>query len=408
MRRILKITGILLATILTPILFLGGAYLINPDGFQEKIYNTFYPQVKNTEAFAGKITVENPEVYELMWIACSLTAAFRQDDNVTSRTDEAYADYQTAVEAHFGEFQDHPLVKKLDEYLEPKVYDLNHFAIRFQSLNYEIDTQDRLRKTGDYRISPILTKAFAKRVFLVSENRQLINDFIQTTDFTAFYESNQDEYEARTNNFEQLTDLPRMWEWLEARYPNRIASYRILASPMTGGFHNTAGFDGPDGFHQALMFVSTPTNIDLSKLSDTARIIQQYAYSRIVFTEIDHNYVNPFSERYRQQIYAAIPDITIWNSNGDYGNAMSTFNEYMTFGMYALFAQEQFEGSTYDFVMQKLESMMDDYRRFHRFPEFNQELIRYHETLDNKLDMAPIYEHMIDWMGKQEFASLAK
>lgn len=405
MRRVLKIIGILLATILTPILFLAAAYFIDPDGFQEKIYHTFYPKVKNTEAFASQITVENPDVYELMWIACSLTEAFRADDNVTSRTDRGYEAYQAEVDAHFAGFKDHPLVKKLDEYLEPKVYDLNHFAIRFQSLNYELNDEGRLRKTGDYQISPILTKAFAKRVFLVSENRRLINDFSLQTNFKAFYESNQAEYQARNDNFRQLADLPQMWEWLEARYPNRIESYRILSSPMTGGFHNTAGFDGPDGFHQAQMFVSAPPT-SLAGLSDTAMIINKYAYSRIVFTEIDHNYVNPFSDRYHEEIYAAIPDHTAWNSQDGYGNAMNTFNEYMTFGMYALFAQEQFEGSTYDFVMDKLESMMGEYRRFHRFPEFNQELIRFYATLGNPLDMAPIYEHMIDWMGRQEFASL--
>ena len=403
MKRIIKTIGIILATLLVPVLILVAAYLLNPGKVEEKVYNAFFPKVKNTAAFSGKITVENPEVYELMWIACSLTEAFRQDDNVSSRTDESYADYQTSVDQQFGTFKDHPLVQKLDSYLESGVYGINHYAIRFQSLNYDLDDQGRLRKNGNYKISPILTKVFASQAFLVSENKKLINDFSQKTNFKAFYESNKDQYEARTKNYHQLADLQQMWDWLEERYPNRIQSYRILCSPMTGGFHNTAGFDGKDDFHQALMFVSAPP-ADISQVSDTGMIINKYAYSRIVFTEIDHNYVNPFADRYRDEINAAIPDYTAWNQGNSYNSAMNTFLEYMTFGMYALFAQEQFPADQYDFVMSKLENMMG-HRKFHRFPEFNQELIRFYDQQEDKLDMPPIYEHMISWMGQQELAS---
>lgn len=407
MKRTLKIIGITLGIILLPFLILAAAYLINPNKFEATLYNTFYPKVNNTASFDGKISVENPEVYELMWIACSLTEAFRQDDNVTSRTDPAYADYQAAVDQYFATFKDHPLVQKLDAYLEPGVYDMNHFAIRFQSLNYELDDHGRLHKKGDYQISPILTKAFAGQAFLVSENKKLINDFSRQTNFKAFYESNQNQYQARTQNYHQLADLQQMWDWLEARYPNRIQSYRILCSPMTGGFHNTAGFDGANGFYQALMFVSAPP-ADLSTLSDTALMINKYAYSRIVFTEIDHNYVNGFADRYRDAIQDAMPDYRAWNQGNGYQSSMNTFLEYMTFGMYALFAQDQFPNEHYDFIMNRLEKMMGEHRKFHRFPEFNQELIRFYATQEDKLNMAPIYEHMISWMGQQEFASLNK
>lgn len=76
----------------------------------------------------------------------------------------------------------------LDAYLTPKQYGLNHYAIRFLSLNYELDARGRLQKTRDYRVPKLLTILFQRQAFLIPENVRLINRFIRETDFMSFFQ----------------------------------------------------------------------------------------------------------------------------------------------------------------------------------------------------------------------------
>ena len=110
MKRTLKIIGLVFGVIFLLLGALAAAYFINPEGFENRIYETFYPKVVHEDKFTETIRVEIPEVYELMWVACSLTEAFTVDENLTSRN-ERFAAYHTAVEEHFGAYRDHPLIQ---------------------------------------------------------------------------------------------------------------------------------------------------------------------------------------------------------------------------------------------------------------------------------------------------------
>ncbi|MEM6379813.1 MAG: DUF4932 domain-containing protein [Bacteroidota bacterium] len=406
MKRILKTLGLIFGILFLIIGLLALGYFINPNAVEEQALELLYPKVKNEANFQEAIQVEIPEVYELMWIACSLTEAFEKDDNLTTKNDRFKA-YHEAVETQFGAYRSHPLIQELQKFLADGNYDMDHHAIRFLSLNYELDEQGRLRNKGDYRIPGLLSQIFKQQYFLIPVNKKLISDFSQKTNFKSFYASQKPLYDQLIQNYHELGDLNDMLTWLEARYPNRISSYRILCSPMTGGFHNTMGFDGVSkGFHQALMFVSAPPK-HIGAMRDSVRVRVKSGYSRIVFTEIDHNYVNPFADQYRDQILQAMPDYKVWNADKQgYTSSMNTFLEYMTWGMYSLFAQEQFSGWEYDYAVSRVEDMMDDYRGFYRFSSFNQELIEYYNQNKTALDMHQLYEHMLQWMENNQQASL--
>ncbi len=407
MKRVLKMIAWFLGSLLLILGVLALLYFINPTAVEDQVFETFYPKVTKEEKFQEPIRVEIPEVYELMWIACSLTDAFEKDANLTTRN-KRFEDYHQAVTTHFGAYKSHPLIQELQKFFADGNYDLDHHAVRFLSLNYELDEQGRLRKTGDYRVPGILTYFFKNQAFLIPTHRKMISDFSQKTDFKAFYESQQSFYNQLIQNYHELGDFDQMLTWLEERYPNRIPSYRILCSPMTGGFHNTMGFDGvTEGFHQALMFVNAPP-AQLGSMTDSVRVRVKSGYSRVVFTEIDHNYVNPMADQFRSRIEQAMPDYKVWNADKQgYTSSMNTFLEYMTWGMYSLFAQEQFSGWEYDYAISRVEDMMDDYRGFYRFSDFNQELISYYENTNAKQDMPALYEHMLDWMERNQQASLS-
>ena|GEM_PF-1812778 len=403
MKKVLRFTAYSLLILLILSAALAGFYFSDPEGAQDKIYQAFYPKVQNMDKYRGQFTAEIPQVYELMWIACSLTEAFRNDDNVLNQ-EGTHRDYLTAVKKHFEPYADHALIKKLDAYLTPEQYDLNHIAIRFLSLNYIIDDRGRLQRTGDYQVPRILTWSFRNRAFLIPENIRLINHFIQDTDFLDFYAQHRPMYEQLEENYPQMVDFKGMFTWLEERYPNRVESYRVICSPLTGGFHNAMWFDGTEeDFQQNLMYVSAP--LPQVPAWDSTGAILRGRYGRIVFTEIDHHYVNPFTDRYQTELQLAMPDWRDWNKGRwGYESATSTFNEYMTFGMYVLYVWDTFPKEYRAMVIDDVQRMMVAQRAFHRFDAFSDALLAEYQQLENPRDMATLYEAMFTWM---EHTSLA-
>jgi hypothetical protein len=65
-----------------------------------------------------------------------------------------------------------------------------------------------------------------------------------------------------------------------------------------------------------------------------------------VFSEIDHNYVNPVSDKYKKEINKIMGDEhrSKWiKANGDgkyYGTGYKVFNEYMTHAVYLIYTNE--------------------------------------------------------------------
>jgi hypothetical protein len=397
MKKVLRVTGRFLAILLLMVGTLVGLYFANPSKVEAYVYDAFYPKLRQVDKYRGQFTAEVPPVYELMWIACSLTEAFQSDDNVLNRGG-GHGDYLAAVESYFRAHADHPLVQKLDAYLTPKQYGLNHYAIRFLSLNYELDARGRLQKTRDYRVPKLLTLLFQRQAFLIPENVRLINRFIRDTDFMSFYREHQSYYAKLEANYPQIVDFEDMFQWLEARYPNTVESYRVIFSPLTGGFHNTMPLEGLEkGYQQNLMFVSAPLP-DLPAM-DSAGYALRGRLGRVVFTEIDHNYVNPFTDQRLEDLKTAMPDWRKWNTGKwGYESSYSTFLEYMTFGMYVLYVWDTFPEQYRHQVIADVQSMMGDYRNFVQFPAFSEALLKNYQSLYDPTNMDLLYRLTFEWM----------
>lgn len=105
----------------------------------------------------------------------------------------------------------------------------------------------------------------------------------------------------------QLLPVRPMWTWLEREFPNtRYQSYRIVLSPLIGGSHSTQRYFAEDGakvFGENVMFVCGTAHLDaIPTLGEKQK---EGLMSGIVFTEIDHNYVNPATEKH----YATLDSI---------------------------------------------------------------------------------------------------
>jgi hypothetical protein len=126
--------------------------------------------------------------------------------------------------------------------------------------------------------------------------------------------------------------------------------------------------------------------------------------SGIVFTEIDHNYVNPATDKYSKLIDSIFSKRDIWakhgNSSDFYGSTVSVFNEYMTHAAFCLYIADSYDKATADFVIDNREQLMVNRRNFIRFKEFDKELLRLHQE-HKELKMVDLYPMILEWCKKQ-------
>lgn len=349
------------------------------------------PSADQTKRIYDSVFVEIPGLYELLKIAETLTDLYQETPKYLDKN----SCYYDELMEHYGKYQDHELVNKLNKNLG-RFHNYPEKLIRLQSSVFEIDDEGRIEQSKNYKV-----KGFGKTVplplFFVSRNKQLIEDFNKETASRDFLEQHREYYDSLINLYHNLCDFRGMWIWLENQFPYHYDSYRIIFSPLTGGFHNTTIISGDqDDFTQILMFVSAPRQWENISRTENSAI-----HSRSVFTEIDHNYVNPVSSRYIREIKESMGDYKKWNTGKQkYPNTYLTFNEYMTWSVFCLYASDTFEEKYLENIIERVEVSMYENRGFIKFREFNRELLRLYRNKSAAEQVADLYPAIIEWMRK--------
>ena len=221
-----------------------------------------------------------------------------------------------------------------------------------------------------------------------------LQDFALKSDFLEFYKSNLSYYNKLIKNYESKIPVMQMWQWLETKFSNKVNSYKLILSPLVGSHHFTMNFED-NGFIENLMFINV---VDMKEFSE----VNIGNISRQIFTEIDHNYVNPTTKFYSKQILNAIGDYKTWNTSNGYSSTIMTFNEYMTWGIFTLFAKEYFKPSAYKQINLNTELIMIKSRGFIKFDRFNQELLKMYLAASNNKYFNNLYPGIINWMENQD------
>jgi hypothetical protein len=132
---------------------------------------------------------------------------------------------------------------------------------------------------------------------------------------------------------------------------------------------------------------------------DWNEAVKEGLNTRIVFTEIDHNYVNPISDEYASQIEPIFSDRTRWAGGGpadDYNTPLSVFNEYMTWAVFSLYFIDHFSAEDFKTINEFVEKQMVERRGFHRFPEFNRKVMDLYRASSTK-KIEDLYESVLAW-----------
>lgn len=379
-------------------------YQLAPNWVKNTAVDLLYPTVTIEKKYVNTVSIEVPKVYELMYIACALTETFKKDDNlISARTPQ----YRSDVEAHFSKYNAHPLVNLLESKLKGHAYSQLQPAIRLFALNYDLKQDNRLHENEIFHVNSILIKLFRSKIFYYPDNIRLIEDFAQETGFYQFYREHEPYYQSLTDKYQKLCKVEDLWKWVESRFPETYDSYRIIFSPLTGGFHNTIpGLRDPkSNLKQTWMFVSPPPNTDLYTLSDHDLLILTSKVEREVFTEIDHNYVNPISDKYITEIEEAMPDYRTWNhQKRGYSNSLSTFNEYMTWSLFSLYVLDHYPEDLVEEIISSQENFMVERRKFIHYKSFDRKMIELYEGQKDKgqsVEIESLYPSILKWVAEQ-------
>jgi len=325
---------LLLATVLLPVCA------------QEKV--NFDEAFQKTHQLKSRIEI--PPLKELLHIMLAITKSGLNNDDMVNQKGQYYQD----VLNHFRPYANEPIIKTFDSLLNVSLY--NYIFISGNAMSYDLHGT-RLKPNPNY-IFP--AQGVAKTVIKINPldtYRKEIEAFAKKSKFQKFYSQHKAYYASIISDYESGANLGRQWEWLEKNFKTRINSYLVLCSPLINSLNYTTEFND-NGFRQILMVL--PLLDHDSKLS---KIQNELFNTRVMFTEIDHNYVGPPTNANKAAIDSVFNQRALWvndKTEGTYAypTPVNVFNEYMTYAVFLLYCEDNYDKTLYAETRSGLISVM--------------------------------------------------
>lgn len=345
----------------------------------------------------GKITVQIHEVGELANIMLALHPDAEKDHNMFDTKTE----YYKRVKKHFAPYLDHPALQAIRKHMDAPVYNPQqqayifpipaykyYYALKMNACAYSFDKDGHIRHTG-------MVQQIGKswNDFDPMTDLALFEDFAKVSGFRDFYRANQSYYNSLLSSFHKISPVDKMQKWLDTKFGFGYDSYMIFFSPLNHGAQAATQFTQGD-FKQTFMFICKSP-----EYPEYTPSLNELLSGWIVFTEIDHNYVNPVSDKNLAYIERTFSNRDKW-AQGEvtqaYPDPYTVFNEYMTFGLYTLYAIDHYEEEEVMTFLPMFESMVENVRGFIRFKDFNRAMLdRYRKNPDT--DMTSLFQYMMYW-----------
>jgi hypothetical protein len=322
------------------------------------------------EKASGEYVIDLPEMYELANIILFLSKCSELTGN------QPETDYANSVKKHFRKYGSHKLIQVLSNNCSNEALWSVYYGFRENSLCFGFDKEGNIQYNQPYKSvrwdnSGLYGGQFRNMLYL-------IQDFVEKSNFRAFYRENLYYYSNLIKREYELFPINDMWTWLEAAFPQRFDSYKIIFSPLITGSHSTQKFQKglllTPSFKECIMFINSSEQVDGLEISEK---LKEGLRSGIVFTEIDHNYVNPTSKKHINAIKELIRDKGFWASKKaqqNYSSEYLIFNEYMTHALFCLYVQEKYDSKTGKDIIERRIQLMKR-RGFLQFEAFNSILL---------------------------------
>jgi hypothetical protein len=275
----------------------------------------------NSEAQNG-IEVETTESYELSNIILALTQYGRTDPYDVQKVPP----YYNEVIKYFEPVKNHPLLDSVN-YSREKWEQFLGF--RTDMYAFSFDQNGKLKRDYPFNsFGPIE----------VDKNINLINDFISKSNYRQFYKDHKELYAKIISNYKEYYFVNKSKQFLDkvAKKPENENKkrYIVTISPLVGGQNCHRDTDSST----TVDFPNISKDLILGNLETeyNTRITENHS----LFTEMDHGYINPISDKY-EKLIASNFNLEIWDKESGYPG-INSFNEYMTWAVYDIFIKENF------------------------------------------------------------------
>lgn len=360
----------------------------------------FVPAAAFDEAYRaahrGKIVVEVPEAYELANIAIAMTpTGIANGDLVFQRSG-----YYREMRAWFDRFRDQPVLEALDAELRR---DSNrYFTLKMNGASFEFDAKGRLVQSPVYdRTGFTGDRVNHLRPFLSG-----LQQFADASDFRGFYRQHLEFYTGQIRFFQEEADLPGMLAWLKAQFPASATydGYKVIFSPLVA-YNQSATWFKTAGYSELQAHVNFPYVEDLARFQGEPLTPESALLFRgnIVFTELNHGFINPEADRYATRVKAAVADHDFWvdaAKGPNYYSGMAAFNEYMNWALVSVRYVDVAPEKERAAMTERIDRMMVQSRGFRRFREFDTFLIDLYRHRPPGSTVADLYPQILDWFER--------
>ena len=335
----------------------------------------------------NQVNIDIPEVYELMNILIAISPTGMASENLVY-TD---SDYYKKVLSHFSKYQTEQAVRSIDSLLKGD----NYYNIKMDSYAFTFSQKGEIVPHPNYHVINWNNVNSISPTLLIQ-----MNEFVEKTGFRKFFAANKKGYESQKKFYRKEVNFAQMVEWLRKNFPSTTYNYyNVLFSPLVYGNQSTRNFEDND-FKEAQLHVNFPY---YNKTVETG-IEGSYKLYRgnVLFTELNHNFINPEAEKYAGQIKSLLADLSKWEEAGKaaqygYPTAMACFNEYMNWGLVTLYLSDYADAKDLPNIVNKLNEFMTNYRGFSKFKEFNDYLLKTYKNSKSGTTIADLYPQIISW-----------
>lgn len=319
----------------------------------------------------GQLDIEIPMAYELVNVAIALTPYAKENPGLV-----ATSEYLNAVRTQFAPYIDHPFVRALDQAMRNEG---QYHTLKMNGAAFDMREGGVVTRSSVYKSTGFGANALAP---LTIE----MQDFAHITDFPRFYDTHNKLYSSQIDYLRDDVDIQGMLNWLKQEFPN-VAEYdhiRILFSPLVGDNQSLKTFD-EDGFRQMMAHVNFP----YPGKEDAELSAEGLAFYRglILFTELNHGYINPTIDPYSGAIQAAMPDMSAWASAEmarSYGSSTAIFTEMVNWALVSVRAYDVLPEKDAILIAKKVERIMVRNRGFKYFAMFQKKFLELYRTRENR------------------------
>lgn len=333
----------------------------------------------------GKTIVEIPRLYELVNVIYAMTPTGKTDRDIVRQG----TPYHTKVLSHFESYGGEPVVRLLDSLLREGKY--NHLKMDAYAFDFK---EGHIRKKKTYA-------GFWGNYNHLKPYTGLLEDFSRKSGFADFYDENENLYQKQIAAYRDSNDVDRMRTWLEKQFPSvRYDVLKIIFSPLVNGNQSSWNYED-DGFRELQAHVNYP--YPGSSVQRYPKEVRELIWGIIVFTEINHGYIDPESKKPRniEKIERALKDRSGWieadKPSRNYDSPFNCFNEYMNWGLVNLYHMDNAPKEFWEELNDDIVKMMTGYRGFTKFPEFNEFLVELYLRRQENRTLSDLYPEIIAW-----------